>query len=84
MKLYRFALILLLLPAVVPAMNSTPIDLIRTTTERVLERLDTTPDIKTNPDRLRALVEENIAPIIDFRQLSRLAIGKHWRTAMPM
>jgi phospholipid transport system substrate-binding protein len=60
---------------------ATPTDLIRTTTENVLVRLDKAPEINTNPDRLRALVEENIVPHIDFMQLSRLATGKHWRSA---
>jgi len=61
--------------------SEAPVELIRTTTERVLSRLDSDPEIKQSQDRLFVLVEENIAPNIDFRQLSRLAAGKHWRVA---
>lgn len=81
MKLYSVALILFLFPVVTLAASEAPIDLIRTTTEKVLARVNRAPEFKTNPDRLRALVEESIAPHIDFRQLSRLAVGKHWRLA---
>lgn len=81
MKRYGVILILLFFPVMTHATSVAPIDLIRTTTDHVLARLDADPEIKTNPERLFVLVEENIAPNIDFRQLSRLAIGKHWRVA---
>jgi phospholipid transport system substrate-binding protein len=81
MKLYSVVLLFLFFPAATKASSEAPIDLIRTATEHVLEKLDTDPEIKANPDRVFVLIEENIAPNIDFRQLSRLAIGKHWRVA---
>lgn len=81
MKLFRVALLIIFFPTTILAASETPIDLIRTTTEHVLAELDLVPEIKTNPDRLKALVEEIIAPNIDFRQLSRLAVGKYWRIA---
>jgi phospholipid transport system substrate-binding protein len=81
MKVYSVVLFLLFFPAATQATSEAPIDLIRTATEHVLEKLDTDPEIKANPDRLFVLIEENIAPNIDFRQLSRLAVGKHWRVA---
>ena len=81
MKLYRVILFLLMFPVVTQATSEAPIELIRTTTEQVLIRLDMDPAIKKNPARLFVLVEENIAPNIDFRQLSRLVVGRHWREA---
>ena len=81
MKSYTFALILFLLPMPGIAVSKDPVDMIRATTERVLVRLEQAPETKLNPDKLRTLVEENILPSIDFMRLSRLTLGKHWRTA---
>ena len=81
MKLQSFAFILFLLPATVFAMSNDPVDLIRTTTERVLAELEKAPDIKSDPNKLQNLVEVNVSPSIDFTRLSSLILGKHWRTA---
>ena len=81
MKLYRAILLLLFFPVVAQATIEAPLELIRTTTEYVLAKLEMDPEIRTNPESLFVLVEESIAPNIDFTQLSRLAIGKHWRVA---
>jgi phospholipid transport system substrate-binding protein len=81
MKLTRAAIFIIFFPITVLAASESPVDVIRTTTEHVLAELDLVPEIKSNPDRLKVLVEEIIAPNIDFTQLSRLAVGKHWRAA---
>lgn len=81
MKPYTLALILFLLPTVTNAVSEEPVELIRTTTKRILGKLAQAPEIKSEPDRLKRLVEENIVPSIDFVRLSRLTLGKHWRTA---
>jgi phospholipid transport system substrate-binding protein len=83
MKLYKFAFILYLLPITVLAMSNDPVDVIRTTTERVLAELEKVPGIKSNPEKLQSIVEVNVLPSIDFIRLSSLTLGKHWRTASP-
>lgn len=81
MKLTRAAIFIFIFPITALAASEAPVDVIRTTTGHVLAELDLVPEIRTNPDRLKVLVEEIIAPNIDFTQLSRLAVGKHWRAA---
>lgn len=83
MKLHQLAFIVLLLPVKAIAMTSDPVDFVRTTTERVLIELDNSPGIKLDPGRLRALVESSVLSSIDFARLSRLVLGKHWRSASP-
>ena len=72
-----------LLPASTLAMSNDPLELVRTTTETVVSELARAPDIKTDPDQLQQLVETKVSPKIDFARLSRLTLGKHWRTASP-
>lgn len=81
MKLYTMVLILFLLPSTTLAVSEEPVELIRTTTERILDKLAQAPELKSEPDTLKRLVEESIVPSIDFVRLSRLTLGKHWRTA---
>jgi phospholipid transport system substrate-binding protein len=49
--------------------------LIKTTTDEVLEAL------KTDSSQVHSLVEEIVLPHFDFRKMSRLVLGKHWRRA---
>jgi len=81
MKLYTMVLILFLLPSTTLAVSEEPVELIRTTTERILDKLAQAPELKSEPDTLKRLVEESIVPSIDFVRLSGLTLGKHWRTA---
>ncbi len=81
MKLYTLVLILFLLPTATLAVSEEPLELVRTTTERVLVQLKQAPEIRSESDRLKRLVEESIVPSIDFVRLSRLTLGKHWRSA---
>ena len=81
MKPYTLALIIILLPTTALAISEEPVELIRMTTEQVLGKLTQAPQIKTEPEQLKHLVEESIVPSIDFVRLSRLTLGKHWRTA---
>ena len=83
MRPHTLVLIILLLPTPAVAVSQEPLELIRSTTELVLNRLAQAPEIKSQPDRLKTLVEESIVPSIDFVRLSRLTLGKHWRTATP-
>lgn len=81
MKPYTLALIIILLPTTALAISEEPVELIRMTTEQVLGKLAQAPQIKSEPEQLKHLVEESIVPSIDFVRLSRLTLGKHWRTA---
>ena len=81
MKQYTLILILFLLPTATFGVSEEPLELIRTQTEQVLGQLAQAPQIQSQPDALKRLVEESIVPSIDFRRLSRLTLGKYWRAA---
>lgn len=57
--------------------------LAKTTTEEVLTVLRTNNDIKSDPKRVLAMVEEKVLPHFDFTKMTRLAVGKGWRQASP-
>lgn len=40
-------------------------------------------ELDDNPQVARQLMQEILAPHVDFNLLSRLALGQHWRTASP-
>lgn len=40
-------------------------------------------ELKSQPEKLRALVIDGILPHVDFPYVSQLVLGKHWRTAEP-
>jgi phospholipid transport system substrate-binding protein len=61
-----------------------PQDLIHETSEKVLAKLRADRDeLKKNPGRLYELIQELVIPHFDFERMSRLVIGKNWRTATP-
>ena len=64
MKPYTLALILFLLPTVTNAVSEEPVELIRATTERIPGKLAQAPEIKSEPDRLKRLVEQADLPTI--------------------
>lgn len=39
--------------------------------------------IKTDPTYVHRLADEIVLPHVDFQEVSRLAVGKHWRQANP-
>jgi phospholipid transport system substrate-binding protein len=41
------------------------------------------PQLTANPASITALVELEIIPFVDFEAMSKLTLGKHWRTATP-
>jgi phospholipid transport system substrate-binding protein len=57
--------------------------LAKTTTDEVLEVLRNNKDIRTDPKKVTALVEEKVLPNFDFTKMTRLAVGKGWRNASP-
>jgi phospholipid transport system substrate-binding protein len=61
-----------------------PEALVRKVTSEVLEAIQKDDALKAG-DRQKALAlaEEKVLPHIDFREMTRLAVGKSWRTATP-
>ncbi|MEJ2328025.1 MAG: ABC transporter substrate-binding protein [Chromatiaceae bacterium] len=58
--------------------------LIATSADHMLAALQAEGDhLRNNPARIRALAERNLVPLVDFEQVSRLVLGKSWRTATP-
>ena len=57
-------------------------ELIKQTSDRVMDTLEKNKDLyKNDPDQIYVLVDEIILPHLDFRAMSKLALGKHWRSA---
>jgi phospholipid transport system substrate-binding protein len=69
------------------AQATTPADaraLVKDTTERVLAVLRKEHDaLKAHPERIYALAEKIVLPHFDFQRMSRLVLGRYWRTASP-
>ena len=64
------------------ASNTQPDELIKATSEKVLSALEKNKEkYAEQPEQLHALVNEIILPHMDFRAMSKLALGKNWRKA---
>ena len=77
--------VLLLLAVHVPLLAKTasdPQEVVKQTTEQVLQLLRTEGDaLKKNPQRLYQVINEVILPHFDFPQMSRWVLGHYWRSA---
>ncbi|HEY9201928.1 MAG TPA: ABC transporter substrate-binding protein [Gammaproteobacteria bacterium] len=74
------ALLLISLPAQAAEMQ--PDELIKSTSEKVLSTLEQNREkYKEQPDEINQLVNDIILPHLDFRAMSKLALGKNWRSA---
>ena len=61
-----------------------PVELIEDVTNRVLTAVEEEKqDIRANPDRAEAIVEEILGPHVDFERIGRGILGRHWRDATP-
>jgi len=59
-----------------------PDELIKQTSEKVLSALDENKEkYKDQPEEIFKLVNDIILPHLDFRAMSKLALGKNWRKA---
>lgn len=59
-----------------------PDELIKSTSEKVLSTLEQNREkYKEQPDEINQLVNDIILPHLDFRAMSKLALGKNWRSA---
>lgn len=83
-KVYNKILLMLLLSilSVTQAEALTPDQLIKQTSDQVLNTLKTNKAIyDKDPDKIFELVNDIILPHMDFRAMSKLALGQHWRDA---
>ena len=71
------ALIGVALPA--SAQESSPDALVKTVADDVLSVIRTVKDKR----QLREIAEQKVLPHFDFRTMTQLAVGKHWREATP-
>jgi phospholipid transport system substrate-binding protein len=59
-----------------------PEELVKDTSQRMLKALqEEKTDLKKNPERVTALVNEIVLPHFDFVRMSKLALGRYWRRA---
>jgi phospholipid transport system substrate-binding protein len=73
--------ILLWVPAVYAGAGD-PVQKVRESADRVLHLLrDNEERLRSEPNYVYDLVEEEILPLVDFEGMSRLILGRHWRTA---
>ena len=61
------------------AAESSPDALVKSTADEVLTIMRTTKDKKA----VRDLAEKKVLPNFDFRTMTQLAVGQHWRQASP-
>ncbi len=83
-KLIRIVALILLLPVTTWAQATIegPDQLIKMTSEKVLKILkDNKAKYEKDPDQIYVLVNDIILPHLDFRAMSKLALGKNWRDA---
>ncbi len=74
--------ILLCMAGVAQAEATAPDELIKGTAQDVLEIVKQDKDIQAgNQKKILELVDAKVLPHFDFVRMTRLAVGKHWRTA---
>ncbi len=76
------AVFLLLIASAAHASDIQPDQLIKDTSEKVLSALEQNREkYKEQPEAIHSLVNDIILPHLDFRAMSKLALGKNWRKA---
>lgn len=76
------ALFLLLVPQVQAGIS--PDELVRTTSDKVLEAIKQNREqLKTDPQLVYRIVDELVLPHFDFEAMSKLVLGANWRRATP-
>ena len=77
-----FVVLLISTSANATAESMGPEELIKQTSDKVLATLEKNKALyEKDPDQIYILVDEIILPHLDFRAMSKLALGKHWRNA---
>lgn len=82
-RLLHISTVALLLVCLGPAQAaSEPVDIVRTTTDSVLERISADRDkLRADPAKMYNLVSELIFPHFDFAIMSQWVLGEHWNSA---
>ena len=87
LSLWHLVLLVIILAVTLPAVARTPdspTPVLEQTSKQMLAALHTyQPVLQNDPRYLFILVNEILAPRVDMNTASRLALGKHWRTASP-
>lgn len=72
---------MLLLPVSLVAAHPAQ-DVVKTTADKVLERLNAEQELlEEQPERIYSVVQEHILPHFDFMSMSRWVLGRNWRDA---
>lgn len=88
----RLILLIALLAGLAPGLSafadtavdqSDPQALIKTATQQVLDEVRAKSIAPDDIARIRAIVDRDILPFVDFRRTTQLSMGRHWRTATP-
>ena len=82
LRLAGILLLFTLNAPVVTAAATDPQEVLRQSTEDVLQALRAEGDsLKKRPQRLYQIINEMILPHFDFRQMSKWVLGRYWRQA---
>ena len=84
MKILPFFFLVFFLAATATAQELGPEELVRKVTADVLETIQKDKQLQAGDRRKAlALAEEKILPHLDFREATRLAVGRAWNSATP-
>ncbi|RMD71200.1 MAG: ABC transporter substrate-binding protein, partial [Gammaproteobacteria bacterium] len=80
-RICAFALLFWILPA---HAQQDPLQLVQQTAERMLAEIRAhKAELQQHPERIYDLVEDIVLPHFDFERMSRLVLGRYWRSATP-
>jgi phospholipid transport system substrate-binding protein len=78
--------LLLLFFVSLPALGATPApdEVVRSVTDDVMQAVQKSEALKTGDrEAVMSLLEQKVLPYVDFREATRLALGRDWRLATP-
>lgn len=82
--LIPFFTVALMAPALASADPTPPQKLAKQTVQKVLNDLDGhRAELRNNPEKLHALINRDLVPLIDLPYMSQLVLGRYWRQASP-
>jgi phospholipid transport system substrate-binding protein len=68
----------------VPRADMAPDALVQSVSTEVLDAIRSDPALrKGDVQRLQKLIDDKVAPYVDFERMTRLSVGRGWRTATP-
>lgn len=77
-----FGVLLLASPFNALGADQTPTQLVQRTAEKMLSTLESRrAEVERKPQLINELVDSILAPHFDFEQMTRLAVGRDWRSA---